>query len=220
MDKSTSEQALNAIVDLIIQHVYHPGDRLFETTLAEKLNISRTPVRAALTQLVTCGFLEKIPKHRGYLVPVLMPGDMQLVFQTRGLLEGALSAQAAMNRTAEEVAVLKSISEREGIAFDSGDRKEYADCNEKFHLSIAAFARNPYLESCLTHVFWRSRLYDFFFSGFYNKPLTHTQKNTKRTWNEHAGIIEAIASQDSTKAEELMKKHIVSTYEDLFRKSE
>jgi DNA-binding GntR family transcriptional regulator len=212
---SASEQAMRGIIQLLINHEYHPGDRLFETTLAERLNVSRTPVRTALTHLVTCGFLEKAPDRKGYHIPILAPADMRLVFQTRALLEGALAAQAALNRDEAQVALLKEICVREKNAFDELDKKVYAESNNMFHFSIAAFAKNPYLEQCLGQVFWRSRLYDFFFSGFYNSPMTQEQKKKKRSCSEHAVIALAIETGDAAAAEKAMKEHLRHTYEEV-----
>ncbi|GHV46895.1 hypothetical protein FACS1894204_09440 [Synergistales bacterium] len=166
---SASEQAVKDIIQLLVEHEYYPGSRFFETTLAERLNMSRTPVRTALTHLVTCGFLEKNHAERGYLIPVLKPDDMRIVFETRALLEGALASQAALNRSDSQAAALKKICEKENLAFDKSDKKTYAECNVEFHLSVADFAKNPYLRQCLEQVFWRSHLYDFFMSEFYGK---------------------------------------------------
>ncbi len=210
---NVSDRALEAILQLLVEHEYRPGERLFETILAERLNISRTPVRTALTRLVTCGFLERCPRKRGYLIPLLDPEDMRLVFETRALLEGALAAQAARNRYDEDIAELREICEEERAAFEAMDKKTYAECNVNFHLSIASFARNPYLEPCLNQVFWRSRLYDFFLSGFYNRPLTKEQRQKRRSCTEHAAILEAIAARDTEKARELMQQHLAHTYE-------
>ena len=69
--QNVSDRALDGILRLLIDHEYHPGERLFETVLAERLRISRTPVRTALTRLVTCGFLERCSHRRGYLIPLL-----------------------------------------------------------------------------------------------------------------------------------------------------
>ncbi|GHV38568.1 GntR family transcriptional regulator [Synergistales bacterium] len=209
---NASEQAAKEIIQLLVNHEYYPGSRFFETTLAERMNMSRTPVRAALSNLVTCGFLEKKNSERGYRIPVLEPDDMRLVFETRALLEGALAAQAALNRSDEEVEILQKICDTEKIAFDELDKETYAESNVKFHLSIADFAKNPYLKQCLEQVFWRSRLYDFFMSGFYNKSLTQAQKNEKRSYNEHVSITRCIESRDASGAGEKMREHLKYTY--------
>ncbi|MDR1623204.1 MAG: GntR family transcriptional regulator [Synergistaceae bacterium] len=212
---SASEQAMRGIIQLLINHEYHPGDHLFETTLAERLKVSRTPIRTALTHLATCGFLEKTPDRKGYHVPILRLADMHLVFQTRALLEGALAAQAALNRDDAQIALLKEICAKEKNAFDELDKKVYAESNNLFHFSIAAFAKNPYLEQCLGQVFWRSRLYDFFFSGFYNSPMTQEQKKKKRSCSEHTVIALAIEAGDAAAAEKAMKEHLRHTYEEV-----
>ena len=210
---NASDQAVEGIVQLLIQHEYRPGDRLFETTLTERLKMSRTPIRVALTHLVACGFLEKAPRQKGYLIPVLLPGDMRLVYETRGLLEGALAAQAARNRSREDAEALRANCRLENAAFDAYDRKTYSECNERFHLSVAKYAQNPYLEHCLNQVFWRSRLYDFYFSGFYDGPLTKDKKQRCRSCGEHLGIVDAIEAEDSSLAKKLMESHITNTYE-------
>lgn len=217
--RNVSDRALDGILRLLIDHEYRPGERLFETVLAERLKISRTPVRTALTRLVTCGFLERCAHRRGYLIPLLDPEDMRLVFETRALLEGTLAAQAARNRKDCDLERLREICERERAAFEGTDKKAYAECNAGFHLSIASFAGNPYLEPCLNQVFWRSRLYDFFLSGFYTRPLTEEQKRRRRSCTEHVAILEAIANKDAEKARKLMQSHLARTYEQITKET-
>ena len=209
---SASDLALDGIIQLLIDHVYNPGDWLYETLLAERLSLSRTPVKNALTQLVTCGFLEKTPHRKGYLVPILTPKDMQIVFQARAVLERTLAEQAAQLCQKSDIDVLRRLNSTERKAFEALDKKEYARCNEEFHFTLAHLADNPYLERYVTQIFWRSRLYDFFFSGFYNDLADQTRKNERQSCNEHEAVIDALEARDSENAGKAMYDHIVNAY--------
>ena len=63
------EFAHQAIIRMILDHRFKPGDFLLETQLADILRLSHTPVRQALGRLVAEGFLEK-KKKRGCYIPL------------------------------------------------------------------------------------------------------------------------------------------------------
>ncbi|MCP4024614.1 MAG: GntR family transcriptional regulator, partial [Desulfobacteraceae bacterium] len=72
--ENLEEFAYRAIIRLILENHFKPGDFILETELAEFLNLSRTPVRHALGQLVAEGFLDK-KKKKGCMIPSPSPSD-------------------------------------------------------------------------------------------------------------------------------------------------
>ena len=209
--ESSTEQAFRQIVSLVRSHEYIPGDRLYETTLAERLKMSRTPVREALSRLVTFGFLEKSAPKKGYLVPALTPLDMEQVFQARALVEAEALRWSVPNITREWIERFKEWNRREEETYLEQDRTEYVDLNEKFHMQLAALSENPYLIPAIRHFYWRSMLYNIFLNTFTiatNFPEIPIQWG----WKDHAGIIDAIERRDAETASELMRQHIYTTY--------
>ena len=77
------EQAFQYVIGLIVAHELQPGDRMYEPELVQKMGMSRTPIRTALSRLVADGVLEKVHGQRGYQVPKLSLEDMEKVFTAR-----------------------------------------------------------------------------------------------------------------------------------------
>jgi DNA-binding GntR family transcriptional regulator len=187
--------AYRAIIRIIVDNQVRPGDYLLETSLAESLGLSRTPVSHALDRLLAEGFLEKRSK-RGYILPLPSPEDARQVFSVRQLLEGQAAAEAAVAVTPQEVAILYQYLQECDDAVKRGD-KEY-------------FSTNSYLERYVRQIFWRSNLYIFFFDGFY-----HRQGNSRpiqKTPEQHRRIVEAIEAKEPALANRLMREHVLHTY--------
>ncbi len=215
---SDSNELINAIVNLVINHTYKPGDRIFETALAQQLGVSRTPIREALASLVFLGFLERTEARKGYVIPPLTPEDMHIVFSTRRLLEGEAASLAAKQGTVEETAYLSELNRLETEAFDRGRREEYAKINEKYHIHIARMSGNSYLERCIKQLLLRASLYNFFLLGFYTLGSQEGKNRLeldRLSCEEHRLTIEAISNRDDTTAGERMRGHIRSTYDHL-----
>src|SRR6056297_3716519 len=210
-----TEIALEKITDLLISHKYKPGDRLLETILANELQLSRTPIRDALSRLVASGFLEKPKGQKGYQIPLLTPEDMKHVFQTRMLLEGHAVRKATEVCTHEDIIKLRELNQKEITAFHSNEKEVYANINHMFHLFIANIPGNDYISRFVEQTFWRSRLYNFFFAGFYNlddKLIQFRMEHQKFSYQEHLELINAMEEQRVDYAGDLMEEHIKKTY--------
>jgi len=208
------ERAYAEILEAIVTQEYAPGDHLTEAALAEKLNISRTPVRSALKKMIVCGMLE-YRKNTGYIIPVLTPGDMENVFQARAAIEAKTSCLAAARATEAEVGELFCLIGKEKDFYSKGKISEYTKTNESIHLGIAAMSKNDYLKRFIFQVFWRSELYVVFFDSFYHRNRQQRDPNVSKSCEEHDKLVGAIARRDCKAAAELMKAHIMSTYSSL-----
>jgi DNA-binding GntR family transcriptional regulator len=201
--------AYRAIIRTIVDNLARPGDYLLETSLAESLGLSRTPVSHALGRLLAEGFLEKRSK-RGYFIPLPTPEDARQVFSVRQLVEGQAAAEAAMAVTPQEVVILYQYLQECDDAVKREDKEYFSTTNENFHLGIARFSRNSYLERYVRQIFWRSNLYIIFFDGFY-----HHQGNSRpiqKTPEQHRRIVEAIEAKQPALANRVMQEHILHTY--------
>ncbi len=212
--EASVDKAANEIRRLVVNYVYKPGDRLYETILAEELSMSRTPVREALAQMVSCGFLERDENRRGYRIPSLAPQDMAAVFRLRLVLEEHALLLAARRITAADIDALYALNEQEKAIFSTENRSLYAEVNERFHLAIAAKSEDPYTYRYFREVLSRSSLYSFFFAGFYTKAITGENKNVRMApaHIEHRSVIDALAAKDANAARRLLRAHILVTY--------
>jgi DNA-binding GntR family transcriptional regulator len=206
------DAAYRAIIRMILENQYRPGDVLLETELAERLSLSRTPVSYALGKLVAEGFLEKRAK-KGCIIPIPSPEDARNVFQARQVIESQTAAAAARNASAEEIAELGAIFDPQAESLTSRSKEMFSSTNEAFHLGIARMANNPYLERYCRHAFWHSNTYVFFFDNFYRNLSTPPADS--KTVKYHRRIFEAIAQHDAEQAGRLMGEHVLTTYEGL-----
>ncbi len=191
---SATDKAGREIVRLIAAHRFSPGERLLETSLAKELGMSRTPVREALGQLASTGFLVKAEGSRGYQIPVLTPKDIEDVFFMRGILESKAAMLCARSAPEETFRELRRINYREEETFKANLKGEYAELNEDFHLLLAESSGNPYMTMYIRQLYWRSNLYVLFFMSFY---CLESNYDTKRlSYLEHRKIIEALELRD------------------------
>ena len=86
--QSAEETAYNEIINMIIMHQYPPGSAVVESQIAEKLCMSRTPVRNALKRLISDGLLD-CTLNKGCSVPNLSRRDLDCLFDFRSLVEPA-----------------------------------------------------------------------------------------------------------------------------------
>jgi DNA-binding GntR family transcriptional regulator len=200
------------VLDLMVAENLLPGDVLFETTLAEDLGLSRTPVRSALAHLVAEGFLESPPGKRGYRVPDLSLDDMREVFQMREILELRAAYFAAEQARKEDVDALRELNARERLFSREKRKHDYYQTNVDFHFAVVRIAGNRYLERSFRPVFWRSQLYVNYLAEFH--PLTEEEESRTKGHNspdEHAALIEAIARRDPEGAAKAASDHLTST---------
>jgi len=213
--QNLEESAYESIIGLILENHFKPGDFLLETELSKKLQLSRTPVRHALAKLVAEGFLEK-KKKKGCYIPSATPQDARHVFYARERIEGLTAASAARYAVDSDIEYLYELLEKEKkVSSHRGEeeKRSYLKINENFHLGIARISHNKYLEQYCTNIFWRSHAYILFFNPDYN-GLTAIGQGLGPT--QHIEITKAIENRNEEKAENLVKQHIRTTFEELF----
>jgi DNA-binding GntR family transcriptional regulator len=206
------ETAYRMIIQMILKHRYRPGEFLLETELAEKLKLSRTPVRQALQRLTAEGFLDK-KRKKGCFIPLPSPGDAEQVFFAREVIESQTAAASALNATDSDVKLLRSLLEKEEKIMSSNNKAGYSLINEKFHIGIASGSGNDYLKRYCTHIFWRANCYLFFFDSFYSRPDTVSPPTRLLTPAQHKRILDAIAKHEPEEAASAMREHIRCQYE-------
>lgn len=215
--KNLDEFAYKAIINLILENQFKPGDFLLETELAKSLGLSRTPVRHALGQLVAEGFLDK-KKKKGCFIPSPTPEDARHVFYAREHIEGLTASSAARYATDKDIQYLYNLIEKEKKVENPGTQEAklaYVTINENFHLGIARISCNKYLEQYCRHVFWRSNAYIFFFDKYYSGLSSDGQVTGPR---QHIEIAQAIENRNEDKSGNLMRQHVRTTFEQLFLK--
>jgi DNA-binding GntR family transcriptional regulator len=148
---TSAERVLQELRDLILAGELAPGSRLGEVELAERLGVSRTPVREALTRLAAEGLVE-IVANRGARVATWTVAELEGVFDLRASLEPQLTGFAVPNATAADIAALEELADRMVDVGTPGPRQDLdalVPLNRAFHDRLIALAGHPTLATAL-----------------------------------------------------------------------
>jgi DNA-binding GntR family transcriptional regulator len=176
---SLARSAANWIAEHIISGDIKPGEKLTETGLAERMGVSRSPVREALQALSREGLIILEPR-RGARVDRLDAGDMADLYACRLLIEPRCTAEAAMALTAGTTADLEAAFERMVAAVAAYDPAEYVDALRHYNGTVLAACPNRPL-SGYAQSSWRSslRYWDLLVRGA-ETYLTESLERNKR----------------------------------------
>ena len=184
---------------LVLNGDLSPGAKLDEQMLAERFDVSRTPVREALRQLASTGLIELKPR-RGAYVSSLSPSQREETFHAMIELEATCSRLAAMSMAPLERRNLQRLHETMGELAAGGRVEEFEQANEVLHSMISKGAHNEVLSELTASL--RERL----------RPYRNTQfRSAGRIGHSHAehdAIVRAIVSGDPVKAHAAMLHHL------------
>ncbi len=176
-----------------------PGERLMEVALADKLGVSRTPVREAIRMLEQEGLAVLLPR-RGAHVASIDNKQLEDMLEARRTLE-AFTVNAACGRiTKEQIEELREYNKNFKEAVRSGDTVTMADSDYIFHEAIAKAAGNSRIMEILQHL--REQLFRYQYE--YLKDASHHAHLIE----EHEAICAAFEEGENNKAVELIKMHI------------
>ena len=204
----------NTLRKAILRGELKPGERLMEIQLANKLGVSRTPIREAIRKLELKGLVLMIPR-KGAEVAQITEKNMQDVLEVRKALE-ELSVQLACERiTPEQVEEMKMAAEDFRKVLKSGDVTKIAEADVKFHDIIFAATNNQRLITLLNNL--REQMYRFRVEYLKQKECY------PQLLEEHDKLIALISGGEVEEACELMGCHIdnqASTVSDVIRRDQ
>jgi DNA-binding GntR family transcriptional regulator len=144
-NKPLNEIVFEGLRNAIIKGIIPIGERINESVYAEKMNISRTPVREALRRIQEEGLVEYVP-HYGVVVKKITIEDAIEIYQIRKALD-ILAAQNAMRiMTEEQFDEMKALLQKTDEADERGDYKEVIELSKRFNDMIYEFSRMPRLD--------------------------------------------------------------------------
>lgn len=189
----------NTLRRAILRGELKPGERLMEIQLANKLGVSRTPIREAIRKLELEGLVLMIPR-KGAEVAEITEKNLRDVLEVRCALE-ELAVQLACDRIdKEEVSGLHAAADHFRDVLDSDDITLIAQADEAFHDVIFTATDNGRLIQLLNNL--REQMYRYRIE-YLKKKECYSQLLA-----EHKAIIEAIESHDKGKATEITGQHI------------
>ncbi|WP_036231298.1 GntR family transcriptional regulator [Marinobacterium jannaschii] len=186
------------IFDAILEQRLAPGTKLNEEALGEIFGVSRTVIRRALSRLGHEQIVILRP-NRGAVVASPTIDEARQVFLARRIVEQAVTEQAVLHATKEQIEIIRGMVVEEQACFDRGDRGAGIRLSGEFHLQLAKMARNaPLLNFQRSLVSQTSLIIAQYETG----GKSHC------SFDEHNQLIAAIESGEQAKAVELMMHHL------------
>jgi GntR family transcriptional regulator of vanillate catabolism len=205
-----SQKALMGLREMVLGGVLAPGERLFEVPLSERLGISRTPVREALSRLENEGLLERNPSG-GYLVREFTLQDVIDAIELRGVLEGTAARLAAERGAADkDMAVVRHLLEQIDVALTPNPVEmkfdDYVELNGAFHARLAELSGSKLILSEI------NRAVSLPFaspSAFLHKQSTVPEFHLTlvRAQGQHRSLVDAIENREGSRAEAIAREH-------------
>jgi DNA-binding GntR family transcriptional regulator len=187
------------IAALVLDGEIAPGQKLDEQVLAQRFEVSRTPVREALRALASTGLIELKP-NRGAFVSCVTPQQLEEMFTAMAELEAACARLSAMSMSPIERRELSRMHEHMAELARAGMIPEFVQANERFHSLIYSGAHNVILAEAATSL--RRRL------ALYRRSQFRTAGRLARSHAEHDEVVKAVVSGDPARAHAAMLHHV------------
>lgn len=202
--KTATAYVYEAIKQRILEGVYQAEDYVRELSIAKELEVSRTPVREALRELISEGWLEAIP-HQGARVSTWTEQDAQEVFEIRMQLEPLAIHKAASQIERSVLVALQQLATRmERLAEQPDDsaKAEIARLNHEFHRKLITASKSQRLVMVLDSIVRPSTVHRNF--QYYH------QADLQRSMRHHREMLEAIETGNALWAENVMRAHLLA----------
>lgn len=187
-----------------------PGYVLRQEELAQKLGISRVPLREALRRLETEGIVVLRPR-RGYAVVSLSPEEIREIFDLRAVIEAHAGEIAAQRRTDDDIAAVKaSLEAMDRLAVNTpGKVDKWLDVHARFHSDLFASARRSHASRVVRTL------------GDLVEPYIRIEvlftKDVIEAQREHHEMYQALVDGDGDRLRDLCKSHCLHTAQRLQR---
>ncbi len=202
--KSLANVVQAEIERMIIDGELEPDEHVNENALAQRLGVSRGPIREACSALAAMGLIEIIP-NRGFFVRALTNDEAQDLSEARASVFGCLAMMLAERITDEQIAVLRGLVDKMAVIADTGSVHEYYPLNLEFHRQIGVMSGNNRL----------AQIYQSFVRELHiQRYRALSTGDTLHVSNaEHRSIVEALAARDPIRALQAARSHILNGIE-------
>jgi DNA-binding GntR family transcriptional regulator len=195
------DELREAIVNLRLR----PGEPLREAALAEKLGVSKTPLREAFARLEQEGLVETT-SFKGAVVTGYSERDLKEIYELRALLEGAAARSAAEHADDATLRALRDVLDRSRALRDAGDLVGLAELLGRFDLIVYSQVTNDRIGALIDNL--RAHLTRI------GRLTEDIPGRVEASVEEHAAIVDAILARNPDEAERLMRVHIASVLAD------
>ena len=196
----------NTLRKAILKGELKPGERLMEIHLANKLGVSRTPIREAIRKLELEGLVNIIP-NKGAYVTGISDKDVHDIYMIRSMLEGLCVRWATEHITQEQLEELDEIILLSEYHMDKGHSDQLAELDGRFHQILYEASQSRILDHVLS---------DFHkYVQLARRTSVKTEERAIKSIGEHNEILNAIKAKDAEKAGNLATIHIMHVMENL-----
>jgi DNA-binding GntR family transcriptional regulator len=198
--ENLSARVYNQIKNLILCNEILPGQKLHHQQLSERLGVSRTPIREALTRLVQEGYVSFLP-NRGFTCKEIRMQEAEELYELREALEAFAVEKAIATLTDKALRQLRDKMNAYGRDVQNRFTRERLVYDQDVHLQIADLTGNETLRNTLSHVFERIVL----------KRRTDGLYDPARgiaAHQEHLRLLEAMERRDTAGAVAILRNHI------------
>ncbi|MFF7979936.1 GntR family transcriptional regulator [Streptomyces sp. NPDC007901] len=199
---SGREKAYAYLKDTVLTDPGMQGAFLSEQELADRVGVSRTPVREALLQLAAEDLVELVPK-RGARVSPLTGREIRELMELRGIVE-RYAAQQLVSGSGAPVAELRSLVARQRELTGADQAREFVAVDHRFHAALVSAVGNTLLDRHYDGL--RSRQVRAGVVALFNQ-----QGRQEAVLAEHEAILDALASGDAQAACAAIDHHLEST---------
>jgi DNA-binding GntR family transcriptional regulator len=189
-----SERAYRHVKERVLDGRLPGGELITEGEVAQALGISRTPVRAAFTQLESEGLLRLYPKRGALVVPV-SAAEMEAVIETRWVIERYAVERAIAAPSEVGEALCRATDRQTGLTGG-----EFVEADRAFHRTLVAATGNQILLGLYDSLRDRQRRM--------GRATARSPEQIARTLAEHREIADAIASGNSARALSVLRAHL------------
>lgn len=203
---SLHDEVASRLREMIFSGDLLPGAFVDEVTMAERLAISRTPLREALKVLAAEGLVRHEPR-RGCFVSEVTEKDLDEIFPVIALLEGRCAFEAASHAAPADLEALEELHDKLNRHAKAGRINAYYEVNFAIHEAIIALADNRWLAQViadLRKILKLARLQQL-----------HAPGRLQQSLSEHMAVFAALKARDPEGAEAAMKTHLTRQREAL-----
>ena len=199
MNTRLADHVREALEQMIVTGDFADGERLDEIRLAERFNVSRTPLREAFQALAASGLVQLLPRRGAF---VRHPAFHEIIemFEVMAELEAVCGRLAARRVTPQTLQQIKATVIACECAAHAGDSDGYNRENEHFHQLVYIASGNDFLANEAQRL--HKRLQPF------RRMQLRVRGRMIQSLSEHRLILTALETGDSTAAETVLREHV------------
>lgn len=205
---------------LIFSGAFETGSSLVERDLADRLGVSRIPVRETLSKLVAQGTLVGGRKGEGVRIRRYSADEIRQLYDYRAIIEGGIARSAAGAASEADILRLTLICDEMEAAFDENDTGRWGTLDGKFHEALAEASRNDRFERALKHLL-RECFYIFYIlsrrSSRRELSAQELASHKQMALDDHRALANLIQAHDAEGAEARARLHILRSADRLVR---